>query len=80
MAARRHRLGTALAPLQVFDDPGTWFAAGAPQTAKLGDFDVILMRKDPPFDTEYIYTTYILDRAEVPGRAGVQPAAGACGT
>ncbi len=33
----------------------------------LGDFDVILMRKDPPFDMEFIYTTYILDRAELAG-------------
>src|SRR6202051_4636381 len=56
-----------LAPLQVFDDPGTWFARGATADAKLGEFDVILMRKDPPFDTEYIYTTYILERAEVQG-------------
>jgi glutathione synthase len=52
-----------LAPLQVFDDPETWFVRGQRQSAKLGEFDVILMRKDPPFDTEYIYTTYILDRA-----------------
>ena len=35
--------------------------------AKLGEFDVILMRKDPPFDTEYIYSTYILERAELQG-------------
>ena len=68
-----------LAPLQVFDDLRTWFARGATQSAKLGEFDVILMRKDPPFDTEYIYTTYILDRAAAPGRAGVQPAAGPAG-
>ena len=33
----------------------------------LADFDVILMRKDPPFDMEYIYTTYILERAEEQG-------------
>jgi glutathione synthase len=52
-----------LSPLQVFDDPGAWFTLGTPQSARLGDFDAILMRKDPPFDTEYIYTTYILDRA-----------------
>jgi glutathione synthase len=52
-----------LAPLKVFDDLGTWFARGAAQAAKLGDYDVILMRKDPPFDMEYIYTTYLLDRA-----------------
>ncbi len=60
------RDGTAwgrLAPLQVFDDLKTWFTRGAAHNAKLGEFDVILMRKDPPFDTEYIYSTYILDRA-----------------
>jgi glutathione synthase len=56
-----------LAPLQVFDDPGTWFVRGETQNARLGDFDVILMRKDPPFDTEYIYTTYVLDRALLQG-------------
>ena len=56
-----------LAPLQVFDDLERWFVLGAAQSAKLGEFDVILMRKDPPFDTEYIYTTYILDRAEAQG-------------
>ena len=44
-----------LAPLQVFDDPANWFARGEAQSAKLGEFEVILMRKDPPFDTEYIY-------------------------
>ena len=52
--------GTAwgrLAPLQVFDDLKTWFTRGAAHNAKLGDFDVILMRKDPPFD-RYIYSTY----------------------
>src|SRR5260370_10655631 len=53
-----------LAPLEVADDPAVWFKRGEPTAAKLGEFDVILMRKDPPFDTEYIYTTYILDRAQ----------------
>jgi glutathione synthase len=52
-----------LAPLTVADDPAAWFTRGAASPARLGDFDAILMRKDPPFDTEYIYTTYILDRA-----------------
>jgi glutathione synthase len=56
-----------LAPLKVFDDPTVWFARGAAAPGKLGDYDVILMRKDPPFDTEYIYTTYILDRAQIQG-------------
>jgi glutathione synthase len=56
-----------IAPLKVFDDLGSWFTLGQTAPAKLGEFDVILMRKDPPFDTEYIYTTYILDRAKLQG-------------
>ncbi|MGB5102148.1 MAG: glutathione synthase [Steroidobacteraceae bacterium] len=54
-------------PLEVRDDPADWFTFGEPATTPLGDFDVILMRKDPPFDTEYIYATYILERAELAG-------------
>jgi glutathione synthase len=56
-----------LAPLKVSDDAVSWFALGQSKNSKLGEFDVILMRKDPPFDTEYIYTTYILDRAKLQG-------------
>jgi glutathione synthase len=56
-----------LAPLQVFEDLRAWFTRGEASVARLGDYDVILMRKDPPFDTEYIYTTYILDRAQIQG-------------
>ena len=56
-----------LHPLTVRDDPADWYTLGAPRVAPLGELDVILMRKDPPFDTEYIYTTYILDRAETAG-------------
>jgi glutathione synthase len=56
-----------LAPLKVFDDLQTWFSHGAPQVVKLGEFDTILMRKDPPFDMEYIYSTYILERAQSQG-------------
>jgi glutathione synthase len=56
-----------LAPLKVFDDPKVWFARGDAAPGRLGDYDVILMRKDPPFDTEYIYSTYILDRAQIQG-------------
>jgi glutathione synthase len=56
-----------LAPLKVLDDPKVWFARGDAAPGRLGDYDVILMRKDPPFDTEYIYSTYILDRAQIQG-------------
>jgi glutathione synthase len=54
-------------PLQVHADPANWFTLGAAVDQRLGDFDVILMRKDPPFDMEFIYTTYILERAELAG-------------
>jgi glutathione synthase len=54
-------------PLQVFADPARWFELGEPRLTRLGDFDCIFMRKDPPFDAEYIYTTYILERAELAG-------------
>jgi glutathione synthase len=55
------------APLTVADDSKAWFSRGARAPGKLGGFDVILMRKDPPFDTEYIYSTYILERAAAQG-------------
>jgi glutathione synthase len=49
--------------LQVRDDNDDWYTLGATREIDLGDLDVVLMRKDPPFDMEYVYTTYILDRA-----------------
>ena len=55
------------APLKVADDAEHWFELGEAQTSRLGDYDVILMRKDPPFDMVFIYTTYILDRAQAQG-------------
>ena len=53
--------------LTVADDPEQWFTLGGAADMALAELDVILMRKDPPFDTEYIYTTYILERAELAG-------------
>lgn len=53
--------------LRVTDDKAHWFDLEAPQQAALGELDVILMRKDPPFDMEYVYTTYLLGRAEEAG-------------
>jgi glutathione synthase len=54
-------------PLTVYADPSRWFSLGESADLPMGDFDVILMRKDPPFDMEFIYTTYILERAELAG-------------
>jgi len=53
--------------LSVRDNNDDWYELGANEGIELGDLDVILMRKDPPFDMEYVYTTYILDRAEAAG-------------
>ena len=54
-------------PLQVFNDPQRWFELDAEQDAPLADLDVILMRKDPPFDNEFVYSTYLLEQAERDG-------------
>ena len=53
--------------LHVRDDNDDWFELGERSDVELGHLDAILMRKDPPFDMEYIYTTYILDRAQLDG-------------
>ena len=55
------------AKARVFDDVNHWYELEEKATIALADLDVILMRKDPPFDTEYIYATYILERAEQAG-------------
>ncbi|MGF1693555.1 glutathione synthase [Photobacterium kagoshimensis] len=49
------------------EDPNGWFEFQSEQEIALSDLDAVLMRKDPPFDTEYIYATYILERAENEG-------------
>ena len=54
--------------LTLHDDPQHWFDVDDAHTVSaLGELDVILMRKDPPFDMEYIYTTYLLENAESQG-------------
>jgi glutathione synthase len=44
-----------------------WFTLHDPVTAPLDDMDIILMRKDPPVDMEFMYTTFLLERAEAEG-------------
>lgn len=41
-----------------------WFAVQAERVAVLAEFDAVLMRKDPPFDSEYFYATHLLEQAE----------------
>ena len=54
-------------PLQVFNDPQRWHQMGTAQDTDLAELDVILMRKDPPFDMQYLYATYMLELAEAAG-------------
>lgn len=51
-------------PLRVHDDLKHWFELDTPAERPLAELDCILMRKDPPFDSEYIYSTYLLEAAE----------------
>ena len=53
--------------LTVRDQSLDWFTLGEAEDGPLADLDLILMRKDPPFDMEYVATTYILERAAAAG-------------
>jgi len=62
--------GTAygrMAPIKVDMNPDNWFEMGEYSDQPLSNLNIILMRKDPPFDSEFIYSTYILERAEQQG-------------
>jgi glutathione synthase len=53
-----------MSPLKAHADANSWYELGESIIKPLSDLDVILMRKDPPFDSEFIYSTYILEAAE----------------
>ena len=53
--------------LSVAADPDNWYQLGDYQDSALGELDVLLMRKDPPFDMEFVFATYLLERAEADG-------------
>ena len=57
----------SLRPLQVDADDHDWFRAGAALVRPLKSFAAVVMRKDPPFDMEYVYSTYLLEIAEAQG-------------
>ena len=61
--------------LTVQDRANDWFSRGPAETLALSSLDVVLMRKDPPFDMEFLYTTYLLERAEDEGLLVVNRAA-----
>lgn len=61
------RAMATMSPLKVFADPQKWYERGEASKRPLADLNAILMRKDPPFDSEFIYSSYILEAAEREG-------------
>ncbi len=53
--------------LQLTGDPLAWYCSEATRAIALKDFDAVVMRKDPPFDMEYVYSTYLLEIAQEQG-------------
>jgi len=56
-----------MADLDVFADPNKWYTLGEPESASLAELDVLLMRKDPPFDNRFLTSTWLLEAAEAEG-------------
>jgi glutathione synthase len=62
LAQRGGRVFATVQPLDVRDEPGNHFTLGESKRTELTEFDVILLRQDPPFDMAYITTTHMLER------------------
>ena len=67
LSVRDGRAVARLRPIQVTGSGKDWHRTGEPVVQALAGVDAVLMRKDPPFDVEYVYTTYLLERAEAEG-------------
>lgn len=65
-----------MAPLDVMNDEQSWYRCGQKELLPLDELDVVLMRKDPPFDMEFLYTLYLLEHVQAAGTTVVNaPAA-----
>ncbi|PWK84737.1 glutathione synthase [Fulvimonas soli] len=69
LALRQGAPFARLAPLSVRDDPSGWYLLGEPRWRDLRELDLVLMRKDPPVDAQFLYDTMVLELAQ---RGGVQ--------
>ena len=67
LAWRDGKVGAATQRLHLTGDGDAWFRLDAAHATPLKDFDAVLMRKDPPFDMEYVYSTYLLELAQAQG-------------
>ena len=64
LTVRNGETMASLRSLTVYDDDTAWYAMGERYDASLSTLDVVLMRKDPPFNMEFFYTTQLLEDAE----------------
>ncbi len=64
---RGGRVTATVQDITLTGHPDEWYIAQAPKAAALADFGAVLMRKDPPFDSEYFYATHLLEQAERDG-------------
>src|SRR6476661_5968434 len=67
MALEEGIVSAHIAPITLTGHPDDWFVAAPRQSMRLSEFDAVLQRKDPPFDMEYVYATYLLELAEKQG-------------
>ena len=67
LTLKEGRVFARCSEVEVRDNPHDWFTLAEPKERLLADLDIVLMRKDPPFDMEYIYATYLLELAEAQG-------------
>ena len=67
LAVREGRAWARLAPLSVRDDPRDWYTLGEAAWRALDEVDIVLARKDPPVDTQFIYDSMVLELAEREG-------------
>lgn len=67
LALQETKVRARVRTLELTGDAEHWYRLGEPEDRALAEFDAVLQRKDPPFDMEYIYATYLLDLAERQG-------------
>lgn len=56
-----------MAPVEVRDNYDDWYTLGEATRRPMTDLDILLMRRDPPFNMDYVYTTYLLELAQLGG-------------
>ena len=67
LLCRDGEVRAAVWPIELTGDKYAWHRLGERRETALAEFDAVLMRKDPPFDIEYIYSTYLLELAQRQG-------------